>query len=454
MGAFHAYDIRGVWGKDWNLDIAYKVGYFIPVLLKTNKVLVGKDCRTSSDEIHDAVIRGISDAGADVYDIGLSSTPMVYFGTANYGFDASVQITASHNPAQYNGMKVSTTDAQAVGYDAGLGQIKAWIDEGKPTPVAALRGGVFQKEIMADYLAFMRKFVKDYSSLTIAMDLSNGMANLFAKEIFGTGSNIHYLFDTLDGRFPNHEPNPLIEKNCYPLEDKVREVKADAGVIYDGDADRVMFVDEKGAFISPDLMIALMGRYFVGERGLKGIVLQDIRSSKAVGEYLAPMGCTMETWKVGRAFAAKKLREIDGVWGGELAGHYYFRDFFYSDSGLLASIILLNIVADLKTEGKTLSQAIAEIVRYKNSGEINFRLEDKKGAMDAIKEHFMSAEKAMAFMDFDGYRVEFPDWWFNIRPSNTEPYLRFICEATSEALLQEKIAQAEKILTSRFGAKR
>ena len=454
MGAFHAYDIRGVWGKDWNLDIAYKVGYFIPILLKTNKVLLGRDCRVSSDEIHDAVIRGINDAGADVYDIGLSSTPMVYFGTANYGFDASVQITASHNPAEYNGMKVSTTDAQAVGFDAGLGQIKAWIDEGKPTPVAAVRGGVFQKEIMADYLAFMRKFVKDYSSLTIAMDLSNGMANLFAKEIFGTGSNIHYLFDTLDGRFPNHEPNPLIEKNCVPLEEKVREVGADAGVIYDGDADRVMFVDEKGTFISPDLMIALMGRYFVGERGLKGIVLQDIRSSKAVGEYLAPMGCTMETWKVGRAFAAKKLREIDGVWGGELAGHYYFRDFFYSDSGLLASIILLNIVADLKAEGKTLSQAIAEIVRYKNSGEINFRLEDKKGAMDAIKEHFMSAEKATAFMDFDGYRVEFPDWWFNIRPSNTEPYLRFICEATSEALLQEKIAQTEKILTSRFGAKR
>ena len=454
MGAFHAYDIRGVWGKDWNLDTAYKVGYFIPILLKTNKVFVGRDCRTSSLEIHDAVIKGINDAGADVYDIGLSSTPMVYFGTANYGFDASVQITASHNPAEYNGMKVSTTDAQAVGYDAGLGQIKAWIDEGKPTPVAALRGGLFQKDIMEDYLAFMRKFVKDYSSLTIAMDLSNGMANLFAKQIFGTGSNIHYLFDTLDGRFPNHEPNPLIEKNCFPLEEKVKEVNADAGVIYDGDADRVMFIDEKGQFISPDLMIALMGRYFVGERGLKGIVLQDIRSSKAVGEYLAPMGCKMETWKVGRAFAAKKLREIDGVWGGELAGHYYFRDFFYSDSGLLASIILLNIVKDLKSEGKTLSQAIAEIVRYKNSGEINFRLEDKQGAMDAIKEHFMAAEKATAFMDFDGYRVEFPNWWFNIRPSNTEPYLRFICEATSEALLQDKIAQTEQILTSRFGAKR
>jgi len=454
MGAFHAYDIRGIWGKDWDLDIAYKVGFFIPVLLKADKVLVGRDCRVSSDEIHDAVIKGINDAGADVYDIGLSSTPMVYFGTANYGFDASVQITASHNPAEYNGMKVSTTDAQAVGYDAGLGQIKAWIEEGKPTPIAAKRGQVFQKEIMADYLAFMRKFVKDYSNLTIAMDLSNGMANLFAKEIFGTGSNIHYLFDTLDGRFPNHEPNPLIEKNCFPLEDKVREVKADAGVIYDGDADRVMFVDEKGQFISPDLMIALMGRYFVGERGLKGLVLQDIRSSKAVGEYLAPMGCEMRTWKVGRAFAAKKLREIDGVWGGELAGHYYFRDFFYSDSGLLASIILLNIVSQLKAEGTTLSQAIAAIVRYQNSGEINYRIEDKKGAMDAVKDYFMAQEKATAFMDFDGYRVEFPNWWFNIRPSNTEPYLRFLCEATSAQLLKEKIAQTDAILVNQFGGKR
>ena len=454
MGAFLAYDIRGIWGKDWDLDIAYKVGYFIPELLKTDKVLVGRDCRVSSDEIHDAVLKGINDAGADVYDIGLSSTPMVYFGTANYGFDASVQITASHNPAEYNGMKVSTTDAQAVGFDAGLGQIKAWIDEGKPTPVAARRGQVFQKEIMADYLAFMRKFVKDYSTLTVAMDLSNGMANLFAKEIFGTGSNFHYLFDTLDGRFPNHEPNPLIEKNCFPLEEKVREVGADAGVIYDGDADRVMFVDEKGTFISPDLMIALMGRYFVGERGLKGLVLQDIRSSKAVGEYLAPMGCEMRTWKVGRAFAAKKLREIDGVWGGELAGHYYFRDFFYSDSGLLASIILLNIVADLKKEGKKLSQAIAEIIRYQNSGEINYRVEDKKGAMDAVKDHFMGKEASTAFMDFDGYRVEFPDWWFNIRPSNTEPYLRFICEATSQELLKAKIAEADDIIVKQFGGKR
>ena len=454
MGAFHAYDIRGIYGKDWDRETAYKVGYFIPRLLKSDKVLVGRDCRVSSDEIHDAVLKGINDAGADVYDIGLSSTPMVYFATANYGFDASVQITASHNPAEYNGMKVSTTDAQAVGFDAGLGQIKAWIEEGVPTPVAAKRGQVFKKEILEDYISFMAKFKKDISNLTVAMDLSNGMANLFAKRIFGDGENIHYLFDTLDGRFPNHEPNPLVEKNCLPLEELVCKVKADCGVIYDGDADRVMFIDERGKFISPDLMIALMGKYFVGERGLKGIVLQDIRSSKAVGEYLEPMGCKMQTWKVGRAFAAKKLREIDGVWGGELAGHYYFRDFFYSDSGLLASMIILNIVSALKKECRTLSQAIAEIVRYENSGEINFRVEDKKGAMDAVKDFFMAQEKATAFMDFDGYRIEFPEWWLNIRPSNTEPYLRFICEATSQSLLQEKIAATDKILREQFGASR
>ncbi|MBP5690186.1 MAG: phosphomannomutase/phosphoglucomutase [Bacteroidales bacterium] len=452
MGAFHAYDIRGIYGKDWTREDAYKIGYFIPRLLKADKVLVGRDCRVSSPEIHDAVIKGINDAGADVYDIGLSSTPMVYFGTANYGFNASVQITASHNAAIYNGMKVSTTDAQAVGFDAGLKEIKKWIEDGEPTPVAKVRGKVYEKEILSDYLDFMRKFKKDLSGITIAMDLSNGMSNLFAKEIFGTGANIHYLFDTMDGRFPNHEPNPLIEANVVPLENLVRDVKADAGVIYDGDADRVVFVDEKGHFISPDLLIALMGRYYVGERGLKGLVLQDIRSSKAVGEYLEPLGCKMQTWKVGRAFAAAKLREIDGVWGGELAGHFYFRDFFYSDSGLLASIIVLGIVADLKKEGKTLSEAIAEIVRYENSGEINFRLEDKQGAMDAVKEHFMAKEKATAFMDFDGYRIEFPDWWLNIRPSNTEPYLRFLCEATSKELLSEKVAEVKDLLISKFNA--
>ena len=445
MGAFHAYDIRGIYNVDFDKDTAYKVGYFLPELLEADKVLVGRDARVSSDEIHEYLLKGITDAGADVYDVGLSTTPMVYFGTANYGFKASVQITASHNPAEYNGMKVSRENALPVGLATGLGQIKEWIESGRPCPVAAEPGKVYQKDIRKDYLDFLLKYKGDWSGLKIAMDVSNGMASLFVRDIFGDQPS--YIYEEMDGRFPNHEPNPLVPENVEALKKLVAGTKADVGVIYDGDADRVMFVDENSRFISPDLMIAVLGHYFLEERGEKGIVLQDIRSSKAVGEYLAPMGGQMHTWRVGRAFAALKLRELDGVYGGELAGHYYFKDFFYSDSGMLASILILNVVAKMKAQGVSLSQLIARIEKYQNSGEINFKLERKQEAMDAVRDYFMSTEKATASMDFDGYRVEFPDWWFNIRPSNTEPYLRFLCEATSQELLDEKVAKVREIVS-------
>lgn len=453
MGAFHAYDIRGIYGKDFDRTTAYKVGYFLPELLKADKVLVGRDCRVSSPEIHDALIEGICDAGADVYDIGLSSTPMVYFGTANYGFKASVQITASHNPAEYNGMKVSRENALPVGLDSGLGQIKEWIDQAKPTPAAAKRGEVHAMDIHEDYINFMKKFKGDYSNLKLAFDLSNGMANLFAKEIYGDAPE--YIFDTIDGRFPNHEPNPLVAKNVEPLKELVRRSGADVGIIYDGDADRVMFVDDKARFVAPDLIIALMALYFCDERGFKNPrVLQEIRSSKAVGEFLEKYGADLHTWKVGRAFAAPKLREIDGLWGGELAGHYYFKDFFYSDSGLLSSMIVLRIVSALKKKGIRLSEQMDSMTKYFNSGEINFKLDDKAGAMKAVCEHFTAQQKPLKVMDFDGYRLEYPDWWFNIRPSNTEPYLRFICEARTEDMLQEKIAETVSLLEKDFGAVR
>jgi phosphomannomutase len=193
-------------------------------------------------------------------------------------------------------------------------------------------------------------------------------------------------------------------------------------------------------------MIALMGHYWLQERGLQGKVIQDIRSSKAVGEYLAPLGGQMYTWKVGRAFAAHKLREIDGVYGGELAGHYYFKEFLYSDSGIMASLIILDIVAKLKEQGIKLSEAIAKIEKYRNSGEINFKIERKKEAMDAVREYFTTTENPTAQMDFDGYRVEFAEWWFNIRPSNTEPYLRFLCEASTAELLDEKVSKVREIV--------
>ena len=429
MGAFHAYDIRGIYNKDWDRETAYKVGYFLPELLKADKVLVGRDCRLSGQEIHDYVIKGITDAGADVDDIGLSSTPLVYFGTANYGYKASIQITASHNPKEYNGMKVSRENALPVGLDTGLGQIKQWIDEGRPTPKAAVPGKVKEIDIKPDYIAFLKKY---------------------------KGENATFLFDEMDGNFPNHEPNPLVPKNVEPLKKLVSEIKADVGVIYDGDADRVMFVDDKARFVAPDLVIALMARYFCDERGEKNPrVLQEIRSSLAVAEELrSKYNADVHTWRVGRAFAAPKLREIDGLWGGELAGHYYFKDFFYSDSGMLSSIIVLRIVSALKKQGIKLSDEMDRLTGYENSGEINYKVEDKKGAMDAVKAYFESTETPTKVMDFDGYRLEFPGWWFNIRPSNTEPYLRFICEATSKEVLKEKIAKADEIIVGKFGGKR
>ena len=448
MGAFHAYDIRGIYNKDFDKETVYKVGYFLPQLLGVNNIAVGRDARTSSPEIHEYLLKGITDAGADVTDIGLATTPMVYFATAKYGFGCSVQITASHNPREYNGLKVSRKEALPVGLDSGLGEIERWIAQGKETPKSATPGKVICKDIKAEYLQFQSRYKGDYSNLNIGIDLSNGMAALIVKDLIPEGENVAYIYDTIDGSFPNHDPNPLVAENVEALKALVAERGCDVGVIYDGDADRVMFVDEKSRFIAPDLIIALMGHYWLEKRGLKGKVLQDIRSSKSVGEYLVPMGAQMATWRVGRAFAAPKLREIDGVYGGEFAGHYYFKEFFYSDSGIMASLIVLSILSDLKREGKTLSQEIDKIAAYNNSGEINFKIERKAEAMEAVKNWFTSVEKPTAIMDFDGYRVEFPDWWFNIRPSNTEPYLRLIAEAKGEKMLQEKVAKAREIIES------
>jgi len=444
LKAFHAYDIRGHFGTDLTLEIAYKVGYFLPELLDTHRVLLGRDMRLSSPALHEAVLGGLLDAGAEVWDLGLSTTPFVYYVTAKHGFKASIQITASHNPKDDNGLKISRALSLPVGYDSGLSTIEKWILEGRPTPLAEQRGTVHDFDVREEYVAFLNSFKQDISNLKIGMDCSNGMASIFVHQIYG--DQPIYLYDKLDGSFPNHEANPFQPENVVDLQKLVIAEKCDVGVIYDGDADRVMFIDETGSFIAPDLIIALLGEYFIKEKGQKGIVLQDIRSSKSVAEYLEPLGAEIAMWKVGRAFAAPRLRELDGVWGGEVAGHYYFRDFYYSDSGILAGILVLGIVSKLKAAGIKFSEKIAEIKHYENSGEINFHVQNKPAAMEAVKRHFMDAEKHTAFYDFDGYRVEFKNWWFNVRPSNTEPYLRFLCEATTMTLLEQKIAEARSVI--------
>lgn len=442
MSAFKAYDFRGVFNKDFTLDTIYRIGFYLPKLLNVNKVLVGRDMRVSSPAMFDSLTRGITDAGADVYDMGLTTTPMVYYFTAKHHFDASVMITASHNPKEHNGLKVSTTNALPVGYDTGLSKLEKMIVDA-PQPVEN-KGRIINHDVKSEYLEFQKQYSYDISNLKIAMDCCNGMASILVKDIFGNAPI--YIYDDLDGTFPHHEANPLEPQNIKDLQALVLKEKADIGVIFDGDADRVMFVDEKGSFIPPDLMIAVLGLYFIKEKNYQGKVIQDIRTSKSVGEFINKLGREVHIWRVGRAYAALKLREIDGAFGGEFAGHYYFRDFFYSDSAMIASQVILHIVSEMKKKGITVSQLISQIAVYANSGEVNFRIEKKKEAMDALKDYFMAKETSTQFMDFDGYRIEFADWWFNVRPSNTEPYLRLLMEAKNQELLDEKMAEARKVL--------
>lgn len=444
MKAFHAYDIRGIYNKEFDKSDVYKIGFFLPELLKANKVLIGRDVRKSSPEIFEYLCKGITDSGSDVYDAGLTTTPMVYWATAKYGFPASVMITASHNSKEYNGLKVSRLNALPVGYDTGLKELEAKILNNEPIRKSFLKGKVFAFNIKQDYLDFQRQYLFDLSNIKIGIDCSNGMAGLIVKDLLDDAPI--YINDELDGSFPGHDPNPLVLKNIKDLQDLVKKEQCEIGVIFDGDADRVMFVDEKGEFISPDLIIAVLSHYFFIEKGLHGNVLQDIRTSKSVPEYLDQFGSNVTIWKVGRAFAALKLREIDGLFGGELAGHYYFRDFYYSDSGMLACLLVLRIVSKLKQKGKSLSHLINSIKNYANSGEINFRIKKKAEAMEALKSHFMKIEKPQAFYDFDGYRIEFKNWWFNIRPSNTEPYLRLLVEGNTESILSEKLLLIKEIL--------
>ncbi len=438
MKAFKAYDIRGVWGTDLNEEIAYRIGYFLPEVLPAKTYLVGRDMRLSSDTVFVNLANGLKDRGVNVESVGLSTTPMIYWATAKYGYEASVMITASHNPSNHNGMKISGKNAIPVGYDTGLNKLEKLV-ESDIKPVAVDKPGTISEiNLYSEYIEFQQQFIGNIDNLKVAIDCSNGASNIFIKRLLG--DTPYYINDTLDGRFPGHEPNPLEAENQEQIKELVKENKCDIGLLFDGDADRITFIDEKGQFISPDLIIAFLGNYFLGEKKQKGIVLQDIRSSRAIQEYLGKLyNAKVETWRVGRAYAALKLRELDGCFGGELAGHYYFRDFYYSDSGIMAALLVLRLLAKFKAEGKSMSMIVKEISGYYNSGEINFTIEKKKEAMDAVRDNFMNLEKPERFLNFDGYRLDYQDWWLNIRPSNTEPYLRFLCEAKNENKLKDII---------------
>jgi phosphomannomutase len=439
MSVFKSYDIRGIYNEEWDEETAYRIGFFLPTLLETDDILVGRDARASSGEVFDALSRGITTAGCNVTDIGLCTTPSVYFATAHFGFGGSVMITASHNPPKYNGLKVSRAQAVPVGYDTGLDRLERMI-EGKIEP-AGKPGTVRKLDIRTEYLAHLARFGSGVRGIKAVVDCSDGMASVIIHDVVRElDAELILMYDSPDGTFPHHPPNPLIEANLADLKKRTLEERADLGICFDGDADRVIFVDERGRFISPDLIIGVLGLHFFRQSGEdhKGeAVTYDVRSSRSVVELIEELGGRPEICKVGHSHAKRLLRETNGIFGGELAGHYYFRDNYFCDSGMISALLVLSV---LSREGVPMSEIIERIKRYSFSGEMNFKTDAKDRIIEAIREEYAARPQA-ALTDIDGIRIDFPEWWFNLRKSNTEPYLRLVVEARTDSQLEERTGE-------------
>ena len=439
MGIFKSYDIRGIYKREWDKDLAYRIGFHLPALLETRQILVGKDARESSEEIFEALSRGMMDAGCDVADIGLCSTPSVYFATAYFGYGGSVMITASHNPPRYNGLKISRAMAIPVGYDSGLNRLERMVEE-QPSPVTA-PGKLSTLDIRDAYLEHLAPYVEGVQGIKAVIDCSDGMASVFIHDALrNVRGQIITMYDRPDGTFPHHPPNPLIEANLADVKRRTLAEKADLGICFDGDGDRVMFVDEGGRFVSPDLMIALLGLHFFQNSGRNcsgEVVTYDVRTSRSVVEYVKALGGKPVICKVGHSHAKKLLRDSNGIYGGELAGHYYFRDNYFCDSGMIAALLVMGILSKIK---RSFSELVSQIVKYHYSGEINFKTEAKDRIIQAIQSEY-GARPGAQLTDIDGIRLDYPDWWFNLRKSNTEPYLRLVVEASSADQLAERTDQ-------------
>lgn len=436
MSFFKAYDMRGVFGTDFDLDTVYKVGCALPGVAGCGRWLVGRDGRTSSRSVRDALVSGLVAAGAEVSDMGLASTSMTYFFTAEDGYDGSVMVTASHNPPADNGMKVSRRGALPVGYSSGLDKVESLVLSSSAIRPQSVPPVPEDSSFLARYIEWQKKRLPDLSSLRFAVDCSNGMASLFAHEMF-PGSVL--LNDTVDGSFPGHSPNPLKAEAREELSEKVRSLGLDCGVIFDGDADRAMFVDERGEFVQSDYLIPVVARAtaaFLSLRG--GKVIHDVRTSRGAVETLREDGFEPVMVPVGHAFAKPALRTEGAFCGGELAGHYYFSEFFCCDSGLLAATRVLGEIARAKAEGVTFSGMMRPVLsRYVNSGEMNFLVEDKDEAIKRVVDASSSFGRVVSSTEIDGVRIDFADGWISVRKSNTEPYLRLIAECRSAAMLDD-----------------
>ena len=457
---FKAYDVRAIYPKPLNEKLAWQIGHAAARYLTEHAadagfddpmmrhVVVGRDMRTSSPSLAEALKMGVRDYGAHVVDVGMVDTPLVYFAINHLGCCGGVQVTASHNPANYNGFKVSGMKARPIGMTTGLDEIRRYaavVDRDKRISAG---GREEQRGLWDAYrdhvLRFLDESLLDGSkTIHVVIDASNGMAGTMIPEVFSKvrGLKITKLnFDNSTGEFV-HEPNPLVEANLQQLQDKVRSTRADLGFCFDGDADRCIAVDEQAQIIGCDLLTAWLSSGFL-QASPKSAVVYDLRSTKSLPEMITEAGGKAIRSRVGHVFMKQEMAEHNAVFGGELSGHFYFRDNFFADSGAIA---FATVVSTLARADGPLSEQIQPTRRYAQSGEINFETEDKDAAIDDLVDAFPSAE----IEELDGVTLDLGDWWFNVRSSNTEPLLRLNLEAPDRLAVDAYVEQVAQYLGRR-----
>ncbi|WP_225644203.1 phosphomannomutase/phosphoglucomutase [Streptomyces werraensis] len=431
-----AYDVRGVVPDQWDEPLAELFGAAFVRVTSATAVVTGHDMRPSSPGLSAAFARGAAGQGADVTEIGLCSTDQLYYASGALDLPGAM-FTASHNPARYNGIKLCRAGAAPVGQDTGLADIRAlveeWSDTGVPRPADAT-GTVTRRDTLDDYAAHLRSLVDltGIRPLKVVVDAGNGMGGHTVPTVLaGLPLTLVPMYFELDGTFPNHEANPLDPANLVDLQKRVREEGADLGLAFDGDADRCFVVDERGEPVSPSAVTALVASRELARNGGTGTVIHNLITSRSVPEVVRENGGTPERTRVGHSFIKAEMARTGAIFGGEHSAHYYFRDFWNADTGMLAA---LHVLAALGEQQGTLSALVDQYDRYAGSGEINSTVDDQAARLAAIRAAYQGRE-GITLDDLDGLTVSAADWWFNVRPSNTEPLLRLNAEARDEATM-------------------
>jgi len=435
---FKAYDIRGVYPDTLDEDLARDIGraYVNHLGLSGSRVVVARDMRLSGEALEEAFIEGVTEAGADVLDLGLVSTDALYFAVGHLEEPGGAMITASHNPKEYNGLKLCREDAIALSLDEGISQIRDLILSGKTPGAAEFPGSVEEGEISEEYAEHCLNFIQvdGLRPLKIVVDAGNGMAGKMLPPVFEKLPFEYVpMYFELDGDFPNHPPSPIEPENTEALRERVVEEGADFGVAFDGDADRVFVIDEKGQVISGDLLAALVAKNVLEKEPGATIVYSAV-CSKAFPELVEHEGGTAIRTRAGHSIIKPQMRKHDAAFGGEHSGHFYFRDNYFADSGIIAMLTVAELVSN---QDKPVSELLSPIDPYTRSGEINSEVEDQEATMQKIEDYYTD-RGAMDVDHLDGLTVGFGDWWFNLRPSNTEPLLRLNVEAENQDTMEQK----------------